>query len=156
MTDMFDFPQPDGLMPIHFIWHVGPTIVGAGHSRFQEYDAQAGPPGADHHAISTADAVALEANLRGWWFDGVAIVRRVPAPIHLNSQIIEANGLDEAVISDIPAGCLVSLQGPLLRVRGQPITAPTVTLTSTTPGQLRVWIACPPPFQDWEGVIDAV
>lgn len=86
--------------------------------------------------------------------DGVVVAREVLAP-SVSTTTITADSMSECVISDLPDPCRVALQG-LTTAPPTEVTGGSITLTASTPGEIKVLVLADPTYKPWETTIHAV
>ncbi len=153
MTERHDFPQPDPLFVLAYVWHVGPLIVGVGHCRVIEYEHQNGPEGAERVVVPEALARLID-DPAAWWWNGDTAVPRESSGIDASGAMVAANGADEVAITGIPPGARLWISGTM-NIRDLAVDDDHLALTTTQPGLMRVRIVCPPPYLTWEHDIHA-
>jgi len=131
------------------------AIVGVGSCPPDALEGQWQRPGTTRHYILAADSQAIATDMRRYWLSGDQVVGRVPSSISLTQSTIAADGMEEVAITGIPLGSRLSASGAV-SIRSTLITSEEVTLTSSQIGKIRLSLACPAPYLDWSGEVDAV
>lgn len=114
---------------------------------------------ADHASnLSANGIVALESEPRldveNWRVLNGEVVERLTMSVQASTLNFAANGLAECVLSGLPSPCTVTIYGA---VSAGPleVTDGNLTITSTTPGAIRVAVAACPIWKPWEITINA-
>lgn len=86
--------------------------------------------------------------------DGALVERETMEPT-VSAFTIAADGLQTAVISNLPDPCYVIVRG----IEGAPpseVVGGSITLTASTPGEINVLVLANPIYKPWETMIHAV
>lgn len=91
---------------------------------------------------------------RTHWVDGGAVTPRAAMTAALSKASIAADGVDEAVLSDLPDPCLLEISGAVTWGPGE-VTGGSAVITSTAPGRILLRVTAGAGFLAWEGAVDA-
>lgn len=153
MTDLLPPPPPD--TTVAWVEEINGAIVAARICPIAVASLQEQIPGASLVPITVAQREVIVSSMRAWCVVDGEVVAREASPITLSTTEIDANGVDEAVIGDIPVGTKVRIVGAV-SVPWTTINSGSVTITCSVPGSIRVQAQCPAPHLDWAGAINAV
>jgi hypothetical protein len=85
--------------------------------------------------------------------DGALVERSAMAPA-VSQASLAADGVDECVITGLPEGCTVSVQG-CVDLPSTVVTDGTLTITTTRAGMMRVLVRHDPAWKPWQVVLNA-
>ncbi len=135
------------------LWHQDGEIRALTVCPIDTAHRQTGPVDCERVLVDPLGADTMRP-LHDWWFDGSAVQRRTTAPITISATEIIANGSDAVVVAGIPEAAVLTVRGAI-SVAPTSVSGGTVTLTTTTPGALRLSVRCAPPFLTWEATVHA-
>lgn len=153
MTEPLPPPPPE--TPIAWVEVIADEVVAVRMCPLGDFALQTPIAGASQVPITLTERNNVAQNMRAWCVSGGAVVPRVASDIAIDVAEIDADGVDEAVISDIPEGARLRLSGAAT-APWTTITDGTAAITCSVPGTIYVQILCPAPFLDWRGVVNAV
>lgn len=129
------------------------ALAGRGWSSEADFPLQEPPPGGALVKVSQAELDSTFSP-QDWYIDQGMLLSRVPMPVVLSKTTIAADGEDTCEISGLPDPCTVRLLGSLAWGPGE-VSGGVLSITSSTPGDIRVRITAGPPYLKWEGTIHA-
>jgi hypothetical protein len=89
-----------------------------------------------------------------WRVVGGEVVPRATMTPAVSHATIAADGVDECSIADLPDPCIVAVSGAAFAAPTT-VTGGTITLTSTSPGEIRISVRADPVYAPWSTTIHA-
>jgi hypothetical protein len=111
-----------------------------------------GQPAVRADALDPTNALAAQLF---WYVRDGEVLRRAEIAAEVSRETIQADAVEEFIITSLPDPCGVMLQG-LTEVPQTPVFGGKIVLTASAPGDIHVEVACEPTHIAWRRTIHAV